>query len=108
MEINNQQITSPQSIPAGSAQNQKIANDQLKTKEQDTNIQNSGITVNLSNEAVRLSSPTEQNTPSQINSKEQAQKAVDQLKQDIERTPDTVNSALSGRVTADQVSNLIS
>ena len=108
MEINNQQFTSPQSIPAGSAQNQKIANDQLKTKEQDTNIQNAGITVNLSNEAVRLSSPTEQNTPSQINNEEQAQRAVDQLKQDIEHAPSAVKSALSGHVTSDQVSNLIS
>ena len=108
MEINSQQTAPPQSTPLGSAQNQKTTNEQLQTKDQESNIQTADITVNLSSEAVRLSSASEQKTQSQVNSEEQALQATEQFKQDIESNPSAVQFAQSGNISSEQVNNLIS
>lgn len=106
MEINSQQINSQQSIPANSAQNQKIANDELNTKDQET-LQRSDNTVNLSSEAVKLSSSTNKNSVSQITNEEQAEQSATQFKEDTASAPDLALKAQSNGLSADFVSNLI-
>ncbi|MCK5121647.1 MAG: hypothetical protein KAQ91_06670 [Methylococcales bacterium] len=106
MEINSQQLNSQQSIPANSAQNQKIANDEINTKEQET-LQNSDKTVNLSSEAVKLSSSTNKSSASQITNEEQAEQSAAQFKQDTINSPGLAQKAQSNELSADFVSNLI-
>ena len=106
MEINSQQLNSQQSIPANSAQNQKIANDEINTKEQET-LQNSDKTVNLSSEAVKLSSSTNKSSASQITNEEQAEQSAAQFEQDTINSPDLAQKAQSNKLSADFVSNLI-
>lgn len=105
MEVTNNQQT-VQVIPAV---NQQVIKDEQNTKGQDI-IQNSDVTVNLSSEAVKLSSATEKSSTSQlqITNEKQAKKAVDEFKSSAANDPSLTQKVQNNSLTSNETSRLIS